>query len=459
MQLRAYQRAAVNQVLDYAIEHPTGRALLVLPPRSGKTLTAVVVVMAMALAHDLPVLWIAHREELIEGAVEHLVACCLSASQIGVIQADRRANPEALIQVASEATLDRRSKPPARLVVLDEAHHDAAARRRRLRSLYPDAFHLGLTGTPVRLDGRGLDADYDTMIVAAQPSELVLDGHLVVPTIYAPAPEDLPSLRGVRLVGGDFDPSGLERIMAAGAMVRSVVGEWERLAEGRRTVVFPVTVKHSRALVRAFQKAGHAAEHLDGDTPAGRRRDILQALRRGDLALVASVGVLSEGTDLPEVECVLLGRHTRSLGLFMQQTARCMTPCGDKRPLILDPVGNTYRHGFPFADREWSLTRERSSRARAKTSPITPSVKRCSTCGALASALATVCASPTCGAPFAPLPAPPEEPVELHEVKATPGQVAAERARLEAFAARRGFATGWVERVLAAKFGAEVAAA
>jgi superfamily II DNA or RNA helicase len=183
--LRPYQEDALRQVLEYMVEHPTGRVLLVIPPRGGKTPTAGTLARILVEEQGAYGLWIASKIELIDQAVDHLVACGIPREKIGVIAANRHENPDATMQVASEATLDRRNKLRAEFVIWDEAQHDAAPRRRRIRGLYPDAFHLGITGTPERLGG-GLDRDYDHMILAVQPSELIHDDYLAVPTIFAP---------------------------------------------------------------------------------------------------------------------------------------------------------------------------------------------------------------------------------------------------------------------------------
>lgn len=483
--LRAYQEEAVGQILDYAAEHKRGRLLVVMAPRSGKMLTVATAGMllmasaspeAAALGEDATpgdlvraalrggsvrrCLLVAHRVEILDAAREHLVACGVPADAIGVVYRDRPTHPDRPFQVASEATIDRRSKPEAHLVVWDEAHHDGAPRRRRIRALYPEAFHLGSTGTPHLLSGAGLDKDYDRMIVPVQPSELIGDGFLAVPTVFAPEDRYLPKVSGIRMRGGDYSPDVLERLCAHDAAVEKLVGEWERLAEGRRTVVFPVTVEHSRRIVAAFLRRGHRAAHLDGAVSEVERAETVAGLRLGDLRVVASVGVLSEGTDLPEVKCCVLARPTRSLALHIQQGARCMTPYRGERPRILDVAGNVYRHGFPYEDRVWSLERSRRGAGGLAGSTGDARAKRCA-CGAVAAPGAKVCAA--CGAAFAPPEPTPAEVKALAEVRWTAEQVAKTRAQLDAFVAKRAdegrpVAEGWVARVLAAMVGGDDAA-
>lgn len=451
---RAYQTSAVDQVLAYAAACPTGRCICVIPTRGGKTLVGALLVLVMAVRNGLHALWIVHREELLDDAVTHLTEVGIPRSTIGVIKAGRSSDPEARIQVASDATLDRRTaRPVAHLVVTDECHRDTAPRRRRLRRYYPKAFMLGLTATPKPPPQRDLGEDFDTLIVVVQPSELIHDGFLACPTVYAPDKGDVPDLRGLRLLGGDYRVDDLEGLLLKRSILDAHVAEWARLSEGRRTITFPVSIAHSKALVARFVAAGVQASHLDGDLPSGDRRVLLQRLRTGAVAVVSSVGVLSEGINLPEVKCVLGVRPTRSLPLYIQQSMRCATPWNDVRPRILDGVGNVYRFGYPFEDRRWSLVNAESG---ALLDPGRAVVKRCPSCGAMMPAGVKVCAG--CGRAFqAPTPVVHEGPVELHAVTPRSEAWLAEQKQLIAFGRARGFRDpeSFASKVLAAKYEGE----
>lgn len=432
------------------MEHPAGRFLLVIPPRGGKTPTVSKLVSVVVLNHRLRALWITHREELLEQARKHLIACGIPEHLIGIIAAGVAPNPAAPVQVAMEGTLDNRHAPVAHIVCSDEAQHDGAPRRRRLRELYPNAFHLGFTGTPCRLGGNGLGQAYDEMYIAVQPSELIHDGYLTVPTVYAPEDSALPNMARLRRVGGDFELTTLGAMMNQPAMIQNIVDEWVRLADGRRTIAFPVNIDHSKEIVKRFAAAGVPAAHLDGNTKTTHRAQILDDLRAGRLMVVSSYGVLSEGVDLPEVKAIILARPTLSLALFVQQSARCWTPWDghDVMPRIFDHANNTYRHGLPYADRAWDLRQDKRSHVPTGEAKV----KRCPACGALAPLYAWKCMAPGCGASFrATQEAPTVVPGALRPIGMSPQAVEAERRRLATFAAGHGYPAAWADEVLAVK--------
>jgi len=451
--LRPYQHDAVAKVLAYAAQNPTGRLLVVIPTRGGKTFVGTTIVLLLAVKQQRRALWIVHREELLDEAVAHLKDVGIPASDIGVIKAGRRSDPSAPVQVASEATLDRRNRPEAHVVVTDEAHRDTAPRRRRLRRAYPNALLIGLTATPKPPPQRDLGEDYDALMVVVQPSELIHDGYLAAPVVFAPEKDATPDLRGLCVVSGDYRPEDLEPLLVGQAMLDEQVREWARLSEGRTSIAFPVTCAHSKALVARFRAAGIKAEHLDGETRPEDRKNLVDGLRNGRIPIVSSVGVLSEGTNIPRVKCVLMVCPTRSLARHIQPTMRGSTPWENVRPRVLDVVGNVYRHGLPHDDRHWSLVNAESGTLLSGERSV---VRRCGECGAMSPSIAPTCTN--CGACFrssTPSPSLPLAPLQLQEVSPTRSKWSVERTSLVEYAKRQQFASPeqWADRVLATKYG------
>jgi superfamily II DNA or RNA helicase len=85
---------------------------------------------------------------------------------------------------------------------------------------------------------------------------------------------------------------------------------------------------------------------VDGDSSPDERVSAFHGLREGDVTVLSSVSLLSEGFDEPIVSCVLLLRPTDSKGLYIQQVGRGLRQHRLKRDcVVLDMVGNTARHG------------------------------------------------------------------------------------------------------------------
>ncbi len=375
-QLRDYQQRAVGHVIEVIDRGP----ILVAPTASGKT------VMATAMVEHLrvPTLWLAHRKELIDQAAQRLEAHGLTT---GIIMAGFAPMPLAQVQVASVQTLIRRDKPAAELIVIDECHHATADSYRSVLDAYPNARVAGLTATPFRLDGRGLGDLFGELVVAACADELCDTGVLHRPKVWA---SRSPDLRGVKTIAGDYQIGALAERANTVELNADIVETWLKRAEGKRTVAFAVDVAHSKAITQAFVTAGVAAEHIDGSTPRDERDAIIERLRTGQTLVVSNCMILTEGWDLPALECAIIARPTASLNLHLQMIGRVMRACeGKDGAIVLDHAGNHHIHGLVTRRLNYSLNGEKVGHSE----PL--GLRRCRACGLLFEM--HVCACPECG--------------------------------------------------------------
>lgn len=82
----------------------------------------------------------------------------------------------------------------------------------------------------------------------------------------------------------------------------------------------------------------------------------MRRFREGVTTVISNVGIITEGFDVPDCECIQLVRPTKSLGLFLQMVGRALRPAENKdHALILDHSNNVFMHGFPEQDRIWTL--------------------------------------------------------------------------------------------------------
>lgn len=460
---RAYQTRAEND-LRAGVRAGQHRQLLVSPTGSGKTVMLKNLIRG-AVAKGTPTLMIAHRQELIGQTSEKLDADGIGH---GIIMAHHpRVRPDELVQVASVQTLSRRMDrlPPARLLIIDEAHHARAATYAKLVAHYGTAPVIGATATPWRTDGKGLKELFDRVVVAATVRELIGQGYLVPFDGFG---FENPSLEDVGTVGGDYNELELAERMNTAKLVGGIVERWLEHSPGRRTVAFSVNVAHSRAIVDAFRAAGVAAEHLDGTTPDDQRKAILSRLKSGETLLVSNCAVLTEGWDCPETETAILARPTKSLVVYLQQAGRVLRPApwtGKSVARIHDHAGLLLHHGLPDEDRDFSLDADTKKKA-----PNAAGIHQCPECLRICAALEPRC---PCGFVF-------EEAAESNEEerdggggktieyfegtqltvdeirklrKATLREKAAEYRRLELVARNRNMNKGWAAHEYRRTFG------
>lgn len=246
--------------------------------------------------------------------------------------------------------LDRYPAPDT--IIFDECHFSAAKTWTKIIEAFPDAFIIGLTATPSRLDGKPLNSVYDVLINGPQARELIQSGYLAQYKYYAPAVADLSALRKK---GSDFDTEQASDILTERAVFGDVIGHYQTLAAGKKAICYCASVRHSKAMAEEFRTAGINAVHFDGDTPKVDRSRIIEDFRAGRIQILCNVDLISVGFDCPGCECCILLRPTMSTALYIQQACRALRPSPGKTAIILDHVGNVLRHGLPDEPRQWSL--------------------------------------------------------------------------------------------------------
>ncbi|NDF41803.1 MAG: helicase, partial [Actinobacteria bacterium] len=231
--LRPYQHQAISE-LRASYREGARAPLLVLPTGAGKTVVFSAV-SAGAAARGRHVLILVHRRELITQASAKLAGAGVDH---GIIAAGFPASDQP-VQVASVQTLARRlssiSWSPD-LIVIDEAHHAVAGTWSAALSRWPNAYRLGVTATPVRQDGRGLGAVFDSLVLGPSVSELIAGTFLTPARIYAPPP--IADLAGLKARAGDYRPEEAAERMDRPIVTGDAISHYQRLCNHKRAIVF-----------------------------------------------------------------------------------------------------------------------------------------------------------------------------------------------------------------------------
>ncbi len=393
--LRDYQSACV-QDLRLAYAHGSVAPLLVLPTGGGKTVVFTYMT-TRAAEKGKRVLLLGHRRELIG---QMSAALKRWDCPHGVITPDSKIN-NAPVQVgmvqtiANRINLDKKGRYRFDLVIIDEAHHATKnSTWGRVLQHNARAKLLGVSATPCRLDGKGLgthaDGFFDRMVIGPTMSELIDMGNLVRPVVYAPAQSI--DLSGVKKSRGDFAICALAGAVDRAPITGNAIAEYQKFADRRSAIAFTVTVEHAEHVVEQFKAAGYQAAVLTGSTPDKERAQMIRDLGNGQLHVLASCNVVSEGTDIPSVFAAILLRPTESYSLAMQQIGRALRPsAGKDRAIILDHADNVRRHGLPTDEVEWSLDGLKRKKGKAKAA----TTKVCMGCNCHIALSARVC--PECG--------------------------------------------------------------
>lgn len=348
---RPYQQEGIDNIRDkFGV---CRRVLFALATGGGKTFIFSIISQAAA-GKGRRVIICAHRKEICEQISKSL-------DRLGV-QHGRIIGRETLtcdpVQVAMIQTLMNRIEKglivEPDLLVIDEAHHGVAGSWRKVTDTWSRCRILGVTATPERLDGKGLGAAFDDMVVGPTMASLIEGGHLAKYDYLAPP--NAIDMTGVKTRGGDYAVDDLEKAMLASTIVGDSVAHYQRFLAGRPALAFCVTRAHARSVAEQFREAGWKAAAIDGSMSSVQREDLIASLADGRLNVLTSCELISEGVDVPVCAGAILLRPTKSLAMYLQQVGRVLRPKPDgSKAVILDHVGNVHRFGMPDADREWTL--------------------------------------------------------------------------------------------------------
>ena len=399
--LRPYQSDLIART--YAAYHGGARNVLcVLPTGGGKS---VIVSQIILDGHQqgLSECVIAHRNELVgqmslhvarRGIPHRIIA---SKQAVGQITAEHRrefgrsfVNPDARCSVVSVDTLIARQEqlaPWAAQVqrwTIDEAHHCLTVNKGgKAAAMFPNAYGLGVTATPLRADGMGLgrhhDGVMDAIITGPSMRELIEIGALCDYEIACPE-SDLVVDDDDFGTTGDLSPKKGRLASQKSHIVGDVVQEYLRRSPGKRAICFATDVETAGEMAQRFNDAGVLAASVSAKTPSEMRSEYIRRFRDGRLTMLVNVDLFSEGFDVPAVETVIMARPTASLGVYMQQFGRALRPLdGKTHGLVIDHVSNWKRHGLPDRPRYWSLDR-RDKRAKREADPDDIPLTACRSC-------------------------------------------------------------------------------
>lgn len=358
--LRPYQRDFFPKIIaDW--KKGIKRICVVAPCGAGKT----VLFASMAAAtqkNGKTVFFCVHRKELLDQTVNTFKKFDIRFDSIYVM-------------MISQAVKDNYPQPD--IVIFDECQHSMAKTWKKVIDKFPNAYYIGLTATPCRLDNKPFGDLYEDMITGITAKELIDSGYLSKYRYYAPVVTDLSALKRK---GSDFDTQQAAELLMERAVFGDVIQHYKLLADGMQAICYCSSIAHSERMAEEFQKAGINAVHFDGNTPKKQRDEIIQKYRDKEISILCNVDLISEGFDCPDCECCILLRPTMSLSLYIQQAMRCMRPKEGKTAIILDHVNNVSRHGLPDDNREWSLHTVPKPSAEKHTEDGRMSIRTCTYC-------------------------------------------------------------------------------
>lgn len=327
MQLRDYQQRAVRAVRSKWASGAS-RVVCVSPTGSGKT-----TIGAHCIERGERALVCAHTREIVDQWVQTL-GRRFGQDSVSAVMPGRPYSPRAPLQIYSTATLVNAPEIRGKfdVLVFDECHHYVAPVWRGIADVVEHDRILGLTATPERSSGEPLGDVFEDLVVAAKQHELLAGGYVVRSRIFRPQ----------KKLGAD--------------LAQDPVSAVRRYAAGLRTVVYVRRVEAAKAVASLLRAAGIEARSIDASTPEEERSQHVADFRSGKVQCITNVRTMTEGVDVPEVDCVVLAQPFTFVGGYLQAVGRGRrASAGKTHCTVIDLTGTTHTHGSPDEERDYSL--------------------------------------------------------------------------------------------------------
>lgn len=351
--LRDYQEDAVKSVL-LAADRGITRSAVVLATGGGKT-----VVMSSLIPQLKPLeasrrktLVLAHKEELVKQATA-TIAKINPDLNVQIDMLTRKPDSSADIVVGSVPTLVRMSRLERynslefKLIVLDECHHATAGSWMKILNYFgalePDlSIHVvGFTATMERADGDSLGRVFQEIVYERSLLTMVENKELC-DVKFSTMKVDM-NLEDVPVRYGDYLSSKLSGAVNRDSINLQVAKAYLQLQKEfnfRSTIVFCVDIDHCKTLCGVLQENGVNAQYVTGNTVRHERQAILQDFKEGKIQVLCNVLVFTEGTDIPNIDSMILARPTKSRPLLIQMIGRGLRLHQDKDYChVIDMVG------------------------------------------------------------------------------------------------------------------------
>ena len=331
MHLRTYQKTRIEEAKQHWSAGKRS-VLLSMATGTGKTVTFSEVIRQMPARAMV----LAHRDELIKQASAEIGR--LTGMAVDIEMGEQKAGvgwaqtPVVVSSIQTQCSRDRMQRfTPSdfRLLIIDECHRSKADTYQRCIEHYtqnPDLVVLGVTATPYRMDGKGLGSVFEAATAPYPIVQAIPDGWLCN---VRQVMKRLVSLdySGVHTSQGDLNVKEVSEILEGAKPLMGMASHTMEACKGEPTIVFTASVNHAFSFnAKMNEWIPGCSRVVTGKTSKEDRDAAVNGYRNGDFWCLVNVGVFTEGFDAPTTKHVVMGRPTKSRGLYEQMLGRGTRP-------------------------------------------------------------------------------------------------------------------------------------
>lgn len=417
MDLRPYQVECLNKVwndiqtkLNVMVQGPTAFGKTIAFAKICQRFIREMPQGRILILVDREILVTQSRDKLLRVAPElkdDIGICCSSVQN--------KKELEHKITIASRQTLINQLNyfQPVNIIILDEAHLARIPQEddtekdydqfqtiiTKLKEYNPKTRLIGFSATPYRLSQGYIYSDKNTkgclpyfpeLNYSIAISELMAQGFLsplAAKTIISDQAKN--EINSCKITAGEYNLSMLADIMSSGIHVNSAVEAWrEHASDRKKTLCFCTTIEHCEIVAKAFKDAGIPAIAIHSKLEDDDLTEAMNSLEEGHYKIFCSVAKLTTGLDVPDIDCILALRPTKSTSLWIQIIGRGLRIAPGKTDcLCLDLSGCFNEHGTNLDKPRvfYKLTKKNDSEKKE------PEAKQCPSCSAILHPACRIC--------------------------------------------------------------------
>ncbi len=354
--LRHYQQVAVDDAIQCFKTKKNG--ILVLPTGSGKSLIVASIVTSLGGKTII----LQPTKEILEQNKDKLEAA--GYYDIGVYSASvgRKDIDHVTFATIGSVVRKRELFDQFDRIIVDECH-----RVNSKGGMYEDFINglglptIGLTATPYRMrnynhHGTGEHVAESRILTRTRPRifnkiahitqvSTLFDAGYLCPLNYGWQNDyDSKKIKSTS-TGQGFDDSALQRYNEQQQITKKMIAIVSG-TERKHCLAFTKFTSESLKVITGLEDRGIRCAEVSAKTKKRVRERILRDFKDGRIKCVVNVGVLTTGFDFPELDCIVLGRPTKSVSLYYQMVGRGVR-IADQKPscALYDLCDNVKRFG------------------------------------------------------------------------------------------------------------------
>lgn len=339
IQLRPYQQDIVNQAIE-----SNEATLIQIPTGGGKTVIAREIIMELINHYNKQILFVAPKIVLMEQTME-----VFKGLKPHIVHGTSKYSSKHHLLVSTIQTASRRDNLNPDVIIIDEIHYGfEGIMIEKLIKDKPNTRVIGLSATPYDKNGRLLNG-FDLVLDKYDMKYMIKHKFLVPLKSYVLTK---PNLDNVKIIAGDYDLKDLGEVVCDKNTIMEIVETTKSFIEkSKKTIVFAVDIEHAELLTKAYSATGFNVKTLHSRMSKEDIKKEIHSFREGynNVKILVSVLMLTTGFDVPDTDCAVIARPTRSQNLYKQMVGRILRTADDKKFAVLLDCGNVIENlGMPL---------------------------------------------------------------------------------------------------------------